>query len=302
MKLLSILLILTAGAMAADVTFPIKFNSSELDSVMVVIYDDGVVTDTVILGNGTPASDTLPVDTNLTLDTESTWRLCYRWFWTGDVDVDTMGLPACETFVGPSALGVGGDGSDTLQYVAFDSAQDTAVSSVTVSVRNSLGTLIRRGTTNGSGIVSPVITLVEGDNYTTTAVDPPGYVWNPDSIISFSAGTDTIWGYSFIPPTASIDSVGRTLVWGLVSDANENVANVRFLKVTATLPVGTNNSCDSALVPDRVVSTRVNAWGIWQMYLTPSSCLDDNDYSIQVQGMEAVNVTVTDSTSQRVFF
>jgi len=292
------ILTLSIGAMGASVTYPVRFNDSSLDSVRIVTYDDWSLDDSSVV-------KVFPSDTTLTLDNTSVWKICYHYYWTGAAGVDTMGLPSCEVVDLRTWASSSGDGDDTLKLWLYDDTGATFVGGVTVTIKDaSTGSWYY--TTNDSGWIHS--TLTNGGDYWITS-KKSGYVFPRDSTLTFAAGDDTVHGYNTIG-TIAADTAGRCVVYGLVTDADENP--VRYAQVTFRLPAGVIfNECDSALIATALVTDKTNASGVFETPLTPSSCLGDKDWLMTVtykHGGETYTIvtgraiTVPDAASYQVIF
>jgi len=277
------ILALSIGAMAASVTYPVKFNDSSLDSVMIIIYDDWSVDDTAIVKS-------FPADTTLTLDDVSIWKICYRYYWAAASGVDTMGLPSCEVVElsgGTATHGAGdwtsgsvtGDGSDNLIFVAVDTTDHygdppsgAATEGAIITVRNAATAVVAILRTNGAGMDTATLNI--GDAYTFTAYGPAGYVWHGEAIASMAGGTDTMLGYNYLPGASPPSTPGTSTIYGWLTTA---VGDSLYGAIVTAYREGCETAVDSGsnvIISGEVVHASTNTSGYWSLNLVNSDEYD----------------------------
>ena len=185
---------LASSTKAANYTYYMVLDDkSGFDSVMVLVYADG---DTTLADSSLTTS--FPTTISIVLDKDSAYSYYYYASWAGD-DGLTSALPEHIGIWTPD-VSASGDGTDTLNVIAYDSLASTVVEGVVIDIKNAGGSSIFNKRTNGSGSVTA--TLIDGNSYYIYAYGG-GVSWDIDTI-AFSAGaTDTTFGYTlFTPPAA----------------------------------------------------------------------------------------------------
>ncbi len=260
-KILLVLSLLAVTALATDWNLPALYPGYQDEVHLVIQTQAGGTRDSTVL-------DTTGQDftTTVTVSDDSAYYAVFYNKAQGEsvYSTWTWGRDALTPYTG--------EGSDTLNYMAYDSANSVAVQGVIVTCRNSAGNIVSVLATDGTGIAK--FTLTAANSYYFTASLPLGYTWLQDSVPSFSAGaTDTIFGSNTLSSTAIYgwvkDGLGRPLYGATV---------YAYRKDCET------STSDSAIIWAEPVGVPTDTAGLFTLALITSDSYDNSKcgaYSIE---------------------
>lgn len=197
-----------------------------------------------------------------------------------------------------------GDGLDTLIYFAYDSVADAFIDGATINIKNTTtGSWVYTTTSAGSIIA----TLIDGATYYITANKSPGYIWpSIDTISSFSAATDSAYGYNTASTVIS-PVVGKTATVTVTVTRSDNTA---YENVLVSAYLARSNVVDSAgrAIVNSIQRKRTDSNGraqftcMWSNYMIPATDWIFTVHKPASGGVSEAITIPTDSTTFNILF